>query len=121
MQGDQEVTTVIHKYFDGLFRGDVELLRSVFHPDAQLFGEVRGKPYRNSIEGFLTAVAGRKSPQAQGEAFAMQLLEVHLVNQVAQVRARCPMLGFNYLDLLALVNDGERWCIVNKTFTHVDV
>lgn len=120
MQGDQEVSTLLKNYFDGLYKGDVDLLRSVFHPEAQLFGEIRGKAYRNSVDGFLTAVGGRKSPHSLGEPFAMEVLELQVKNQVAHVRARCPMLGFNYLDFLALVNDGQRWQIVNKTFTHVD-
>lgn len=120
MEKHPDIAAVLTSYFDGLFRGDANLLRSVFHPQAQLFGEVRGKPYQNSLEGWLGAVGQRKSPQEMGEEFKMETLGVEVFNQVAYVKARCPMLGLTYLDYLALLNDGERWLITNKLFTHDD-
>lgn len=115
-----QIEALLKTYFEGLYHGDVERLRQVFHPQAQLFGEVRGKPYQNTIDGFLSAVANRQSPQAKGEPFQMEVLGIEVKNQVAYVRARAPMLGYNYFDYLALLHNGERWLIVNKLFTHVD-
>ncbi|MBL8269000.1 nuclear transport factor 2 family protein [Steroidobacter sp.] len=120
-QAQQEIEALLKTYFEGLYHGDSERLRAVFHPQAQLFGEVRGKPYQNTLEGFVTAVANRQSPHAKGEPFQMETLEIQVLNQIAYVRARAPMLGFNYFDYLALVHNGERWLITNKLFTHVDV
>lgn len=114
----QEIDALLKKYFDGLFYGDTALLRSVFHPQALLFGEVRGAPYQNSLEGFLSAVAQRESPHQRGEKFRMEALGIEVLNQIAYVKAHCPMLGFNYFDYLALVHDGARWLITNKLFTH---
>lgn len=119
-QARQEIQTLLKTYFDGLYHGNIEQLRQVFHPQAQLFGEVRGAPYQNTLDGFLTAVANRPSPHAKGEPFQMESLDIQLLNQIAYVRARCPMLGFNYFDYLALVHNGERWLITNKLFTHVE-
>lgn len=118
MNAHQEIDSLLKKYFDGLFYGDTTLLRSVFHPQALLFGEVRGAPYQNSLEGFLNAVAQRQSPHQRGEEFCMEALGIEVLNQIAYVKARCPMLGFNYFDYLALVHDGSRWLITNKLFTH---
>jgi 3-hydroxyacyl-CoA dehydrogenase len=114
----EEIAALLEKYFAGLYYGDVELLRSVFHPQAQLFGDVRGAPYQNSLEGFLGAVAGRESPHQRGEEFQMQAVGVEVMNQIAYVKARCPMLGFNYHDYLALLHEDHRWLITNKLFTH---
>jgi hypothetical protein len=119
-QARQGIDTLLKTYFDGLYHGDSARLREVFHPQAQLFGEVRGAPYQNTVDGWLNAVANRPSPHAKGESFQMETLDVQLLNQVAYVRARCPMLGFNYFDYLALMHNGERWLITNKLFTHVD-
>ena len=115
-----EISQLLTQYFDGLYKGDVEELRSVFHPQAQLFGDVRGKPYQNTLEGFLSVVGGRSSPHDNGEPFRMEVLGVEVLNQVAYVKARCPMLGFNYFDYLSLVQDEGRWLITNKLFTHAD-
>ena len=121
MQDHEAITALLQSYFEGLHQGNVDKLREVFHPQAQLFGEVRGAPYQNTLDGFLNAVANRESPYRRGEPFEMEVLDIQRLNQVAYVRARCPMLGYNYFDYLALVHNGERWLITNKLFTHVDV
>ena len=119
VQNDPEIMQLLETYFSGLYHGNTSLLRRVFHPQAQLFGEVRGARYQNTLEGWLTAVAGRRSPRDLGEPFGMEVLDIQVLNQVAYARARCPMLGANYFDFLALLHDGERWLITNKLFTHV--
>lgn len=119
-QAQAEVSALLRTYFEGLYYGDAERLRSVFHPRALLFGEVGGTRYRGPVQGFLDAIASRRSPHARGEEFSMAALEVQLMNRVAYVRARCAMLDFNCLDYLALMHDGERWLITNKLFTHLD-
>ncbi|SAK85341.1 Putative lumazine-binding protein [Caballeronia fortuita] len=42
MSSHQEILSVLPKYFEGMYAGDVALLRSIFHPDAVLFGMVNG-------------------------------------------------------------------------------
>jgi hypothetical protein len=116
----QEISTLLDTYFKGLYRGDSALLKSVFHPQAQLFGEVRGVPYFNTLDKFLVAVAGRQSPEQRGEEFRMQVLEVKLLEHIASAHVRCPMLGFDYYDYLSLLREGGRWQIVSKLFIHVD-
>jgi hypothetical protein len=120
MQEHPEIQALLKTYYEGLYHGDPQRLRQVFHPQAQLFGEIRGAPYQNTLEGFVNAVASRESPHARGEPFQMETLDIQLLNQIAYVRARCPMLGNNYFDYLALIHNGERWLITNKLFTHVD-
>ncbi|RZJ09273.1 MAG: nuclear transport factor 2 family protein, partial [Rubrivivax sp.] len=43
MNDREELLALLQRYFDGLYRGDVELLAAVFHPRARLYGEVQGK------------------------------------------------------------------------------
>src|SRR5687767_13153043 len=95
-----EIRRLIDAYFSGMHSGDVALLRSVFHPSAVLWGEVRGEPYHRVLEEYLSIVQNRQSPQALGEAFAMQTLSIEVHGAVALAKVRCPMLGFDYLDLL---------------------
>lgn len=117
MSDHAEIGDVLQKYFQGLFSSDVNLLREAFHPTAQVFGEVRGKSYQYTLESFLAATARRKSPKELGEEFKMEALNVEALNNIAQVKARCPMTGTVYIDFLALSRDAGQWRITNKLFT----
>ncbi|HEY0848260.1 MAG TPA: nuclear transport factor 2 family protein [Noviherbaspirillum sp.] len=113
------VLAVVGNYCRGVFSGDVELLRSAFHPKAALFAEVRGQPYYRPLDEYLDVVANRKSPEALGEAFRMKPIAVEVMHHIAFARVHCPMLGFHYHDYLSLVREDGRWVIVNKLFTDV--
>lgn len=119
MNSHHEIHDVLDRYFDGIYRGDVPQLKATFHPQAMLFGEVKGQPYLKSLADYLKAVENRKSPRDSGESFRMKTLAVEVLDDIAYARAHCPMLGFNYVDYLALVRQGGQWLIVNKLFTHV--
>jgi len=119
MDSEPEIAALLKNYFNGLYTGDTELLRAVFHPQAALFGDVRGAPYYNTIESWLSAVAQRKSPRDLGAEFRMVALRIEVLNEIAYAKAHCPMLGFNYVDYLSLLRQGGRWLITSKLFTHV--
>ncbi len=115
-----EVGQVIDSYFEALFDGDVERLRGIFHPRAILSGEVKGAPYYKTIDEYLSVVRDRRSPRVLGEPFHMQAVSFDIVGPIAFVKARVPMLGFNYVDFLSLVQYEGRWVIAAKVFTHVE-
>jgi Putative lumazine-binding len=119
MSSQAEVGQVIDTYFDALFRGDVERLRSTFHPRAILSGEVKGAPYYKTVDEYLSAVRNRQSPQALGEILRMKAVSFDIVGPIAFVKTQSPMLGFNYIDFLSLVRHEGRWVIAAKVFTHV--
>lgn len=117
---NQAIQQVIQAYFGGIFKGDIAQLREVFHPQAYLFGDIKGQTYCKALEEYLEVVANRQSPNALGETFRMEILSIEILQEVAYVRVHCPMLGFNYYDYLALVRSEGQWKIVSKLFTHVD-
>lgn len=114
------VHDLLHAYAEGLHLGDVARLRHAFHPQARLFGEVRGQPYEKGLEDYLAVVAGRPSPAALGEAARSRLLALEIRGGIASARLHVPMLGFNYLDFLLLRREGGRWQITSKLFTDID-
>ncbi|WP_457320189.1 nuclear transport factor 2 family protein [Roseateles sp. P5_E11] len=118
MTDREELLALLQRYFDGLYRGDVDLLAQVFHPQARLYGEVSGQVLLRDVEPYLQVVAKRASPQSQGETQRMQLQALRIDGSVALATARCQMLGFDYLDQLSLLKDGGRWSIVAKLYTH---
>ena len=119
MDAHAEVLSVVDAYCKGVFMGDVELLRSVFHPKAALFAEVRGQPYYRPLEEYLSVVANRQSPGALGEAFRMKPLAVEVTHEIALAKVHCPMFDYNYIDYLSLVRQDGKWRIVTKLFTDV--
>ncbi|HYD58819.1 MAG TPA: nuclear transport factor 2 family protein [Noviherbaspirillum sp.] len=117
----QEIHDVLNRYFDAIYRGDVPRLKTTFHPQAILFGEIDGQPYLKPLAEYLNAVENRKSPQEAGEPFQMKTLAVEVLdnNSIAYAKTHCQMLGFNYFDYLALIRQEGQWLIVNKLFTHL--
>jgi hypothetical protein len=120
MNEHQQIAALLDEYCAGLFNGDVARLRAVFRKDAVLFGRVKQQPYYKQIDEYLCVVQGRASPAARGETFAMRTVSIEVCGPIARAVVRCPMLGFDYLDYLSLLHDGERWEIASKLFTHVE-
>lgn len=118
MNSHEEILSLLQRYFDALFTGNVEGLRALFHPQAMLVGKIRGLPFTKALEDYLAAVAARQSPQALGESFAMKVLALEVQHDIAYARVSCPMLGFDYTDFLSLIRLDGRWQISHKLFIH---
>ena len=113
------VAAVLSNYFKGIFIGDTELLRSTFHPQALVAGDVNGQGYFKSLDQYLDGVKNRKSPSELGEKFRMEILGIEIINSIAVAKAHLPMFDFNYYDLLSLNRINGEWVIVNKLLTNV--
>lgn len=124
---DAHVNALLRDYFDGLYRGDVNLLTRVFHPQAQLFGFGAGSPGTQGLPDaplvrdlptYLAVVAARRSPQDLGESFAFRVLSLEVTGPLAHAKVCCPMLGNVYLDHLTCVCADGRWQISHKAYVH---
>ena len=120
MKAHHEVLPVLSAYIEGLYEGDVDLLRKVFHPKAALFGVVRGRAIYVDIDAWLAAVGARESPKASGEKCTSNVLSVDVTDDVGFARVHSPMLGFNYFDYLSLIKVDREWVIGTKTYVHVE-
>ena len=118
---DREVLLeLLQRYVDGLHRGSADLLREVFHPRARLFGEVKGQILQRDLEDYLQVVAARRSPMQEGEAPCTKVLALQIHGAIAAATVQVDMLGFNYVNQLALSRQDGRWSIVNKLYTHLE-
>jgi hypothetical protein len=115
------VTATLSNYFIGIYKGDVELLRSTFHPQALVAGDVNGQPYFKTLDQYLDGVKNRKSPSELGDKFRMEIISVEIINMIAVAKARVPMFEYNYYDLLSLSKINGNWVIVNKLLTNVSI
>ncbi|UJR83957.1 nuclear transport factor 2 family protein [Sandaracinus amylolyticus] len=119
MDDRDDIRALVETYFEGLFHGDTNRLRRVFHERARLTGVVRGERSERGLDEYLAAVAHRRSPESLGDARAMRVIAIDVIGDVAVVRASVAMLGFDYADVLSLAKHEGRWSIVHKLFTHV--
>jgi hypothetical protein len=115
------VSAVLSNYFNGVFNGDTDLLRSAFHPQALVSGDVNGQPYFKTLDQYLDGVKNRKSPFELGEGFRMEIISIEIINMIAVAKTRLPMFEFNYHDLLSLSKINGEWVIVNKLLTNVSI
>lgn len=113
------ITAVLQNYFNGVFKGDTDLLRDAFHSQALVAGNVNGQPYFKTLDQYLDGVANRKSPFERGESFRMEILSIEIINLIAVAKVRLPMFEFNYYDLLSLTRIDGKWVIINKLLTNV--
>ena len=113
------IEQLITNYFNGIFKGDVNLLGSCFQEDVIIYGDSEGDEYKKSVASYLDGVANRKSPSELDETFAMKIIGIDVMGKIAMAKLHVPMLGYNYYDYLSLWKIDDTWKIVNKVFTHV--
>ena len=115
------VAAVLSNYFKGIFNGDTALLKSIFHPQALIAGDVKGQIYFKNLDQYLDGVENRKSPSELNEPFRMEILAIEIINSIAIAKVHVPIFDFNYYDLLSLNKINGEWIIVNKLLTHVNI
>ena len=94
-QGDyQAIIGVLNDYFDGLYHGNVEKLRSIFHEDAVL----KGNEYRKTRDEWLDAVANRPVPREEGMGFDFNILSLEIVGDQAMAKVEAPLLAAHFID-----------------------
>ena len=111
------VQKITRDYFDGLHRGDVALLQTIFEKQAHL----QAPGVRLSRDEWLAAVADRPTPEGLGHSFDFQLLAVDIVGKQALVKADSPLLGKHYIDYLSLLKENDEWRIVNKMYAEASL
>jgi len=88
-------------YFKGIYTGDIELLKQIYHPGTLLFGDVKGQPYAKTLPEYLNGVAHRQSPEDSGKPFKGEIMNINVVQSIAIARVKVKMYDFNYTDFLS--------------------
>jgi hypothetical protein len=112
-----EVAELIQDYFDGLYHGDTQRLRRVFHPDALYATASEGDPLILRMNEYFEIVDSRPSPASRGEPRTDQILSIEFAGPVtAVVKLRCSIVPRHFIDLLSLIRVDGRWQIIAKVF-----
>ena len=113
------VRKVIDLYIKGS-EGDVELLRSIFHPDALMNGYFNGHLGIGSPEPFFAEVSklGGGTP---GQDYAGEIESIEVIGHVATARlVETDFLGSDFVDFFHLICVDGEWKIVSKTYHQAD-
>jgi hypothetical protein len=106
-------------YFKGIYEGDINILRQIYHPGTLLFGDVKGQPYAKTLDQYLDGVAHRQSPKDSGKPFKGTIFSVDVVNSIAVAKVHVKMYDFNYDEFLSFHKIDNHWLIVNKMITDI--
>jgi hypothetical protein len=114
------IEAVVQDYFTGMYEGDVERLRRIFHPRCWLFGENRSGSHEFHLAGFLDQIASEPIPKAEGEPFDMRLVLVDRTGSVAVAKVAVRYQNRRYTDYLTLHKTSVGWRVVGKLFFSPD-
>ena len=120
-----EVHAILEKYVQGCMSADGNLIREIFHPEAQLFGKFDGKTVTFPIEAWIDRLTGNPKPASDAKITeppedGIEWIVDHLAfdENIAQATVVSRFLNVWYRDHMTLLQTEDGWKIVNKTFTY---
>jgi hypothetical protein len=109
------VRVVLNGYVRGS-GGDIELLRSVFHPDATMNGYYSGSLGIGSPEPFFAQVAALDA-SAPLEDYRAEIEAIEVLGDVATATlVETGFLGSDFVDFFHLIRVDGEWKIISKTY-----
>ena len=81
---EQDKTAIVYAlenyYFNGLYEGDINVLKQIFNEGTLLFGDVKGVPYAKTLDQYLDGVQNRQSPKDSDKPFKGEIVSIKIVN-----------------------------------------
>ena len=112
-----EIEKVIRTYFDLLYKGNKDLIETVFLPEANVYSLSNGKIVKIDMDGFRKRIAERQSPESIGETRDDKIILIDISSPTtAIVKVKCNILHNNYIDYLSLFKVSGKWRIISKVF-----
>jgi hypothetical protein len=111
----EAVRKLISKYIEGS-RGDAELLRSIFHPQAVMNGYFQGRLGLGSPEPFISLVENLDKSDAKSE-YKAEIESIDVVGEVATAKLlEHDFMGSGFVDFFQLIRIDGEWKIISKTY-----
>ena len=112
-----KIENIIRNYLDLLYKGDVDLIKSVFHQEATVSSISDGKIISINMEGFRKRVATRESPESIGETRHDKIILIDISSPTTAIaKVECMILKNHYTDYLSFIKVSEKWGIISKVF-----
>jgi hypothetical protein len=111
------IREAVNLYIEGIRNGDVELLRSAFHPKAMMYGSGANSTTIVEIEGLFGFVAANQPPVKTGEPHHCTITAIRNSGNTAIVEmTEEAAFGNNYINYFQLLKIDEKWVIVSKAY-----
>lgn len=115
-----EITALLQRYFEGLYKCDTTILEDVLHPEALYATASEGLLTRLDMKRYMPIIEARTSPASNDEPRIFEIDEISFAGPfTALARVRISMLSKRYDDVLTLLHINDRWWIMSKIF-HVE-
>ena len=112
-----EIEKVITTYFDLLYKGDKDLIETVFLPEANVSSLSNGRIVQIDMDGFRKRIAERQSPESVGEMRDDKIISIDISSPTtAMAKVKCNILHNNYIAYLSLFKVSGKWKIISKVF-----
>lgn len=112
------VKKIVQRYVAASGSGDVDALKSVFHPKALMAGFLQGQLGIGSPDPFFEAVSNNPPPEKSGEPYVADISNVEVAGQVAcATLVEKNFLGMDFVDYFHLIKEENKWFIISKTFS----
>ena len=113
----EEIEKIIKTYFDLLYKGEKDLIETVFLPEANVSSLCDNNIVKIDMEGFRKRIAERESPESIGEMRDDKIIMIDVSSPTtAMVKVKCNILHNNYIDYLSLFKVSGKWKIISKVF-----
>jgi hypothetical protein len=114
---EEAVRQVVQQYINGSRTGDLDLLKSIFHPKATMSGYIMGNLAIGTPDPFFEAVAHNPSPEASGAAYSAEISRIEVTGRVASATlVEKGFMGLDFTDYFHLIEENGQWRIIAKTF-----
>jgi 4-oxalocrotonate tautomerase len=115
--GLNDVKATLSDYFDGIYEGSEDKLRSAFHPSAHIYSATDGSLADLPLDAFVERVVGRDRSTTEGSPRTDRIVSIDFAGSgsaLAKVELCIP--GTDFVDFLSLMKIDGRWRIIAKTY-----
>ena len=119
MKGNHgEIAAALTAYFDGFYEGNIDKLKSIFHPACHLYSAPNAELMDSDMDAVYGRVGSRTKPSERGDPKEDGIIAIDQSGPECAFAKVMIALGENrYTDYLTLLKLDGRWQIIGKTFT----
>ena len=112
-----KIKNIIIIYLDLLYKGDIDLIESVFLQEATVSSVSDGKIISINMDGFRKRIATRQSPESVGETRHDKIIMIDISSPTTAIaKVQCMILKNYYTDYLTFIKVRRKWGIISKVF-----